>query len=110
MRQPDESFHHGIRRNSEGIGTYGPCSKKYLKNSMGLRDEKIRSVSWVANHSRILSFGDSFTEGGPIQWKKTFIGRISGALKSQGVEVLNDGVASYCPTTGRVKIRKLLVT
>jgi hypothetical protein len=42
--------------------------------------------------------------------EKTFIGRISGALKSQGVEVLNDGVASYCPTTGRVKLRKLLVT
>ena len=78
LRQPDENFHHGIRRNSEGIGTYGPCSKKYLKNSMGLRDEKIRSVSWVANHSRILSFGDSFTEGGPIQWKKHSLAEFPG--------------------------------
>ena len=40
---------------------------------------------------------------------KTFVGRISGALKSQGGEALNAGVASYCPTTERVKLRKLLV-
>ena len=76
---------------------------------MGLRDEKIRSVSWVTDHLRILSIGDSFTEGGPIQWEKTFAGRICGALKSQGVEGLNSGVASYCPTTERMKLRKLLV-
>ena len=36
---------------------------------MGLRDEKIRSVSWVADHLRILSIVDSFTEGGTIQWE-----------------------------------------
>jgi len=109
LRQADENFHHGIKPNSEGVDTYGPYSAKYFSNSMGLRDEKIRSVSLVAGHPRILFIGDSFTEGGPIQWEKTFVGRISEALKSQGVEVLNAGVASYCPTTERVKLRKLLV-
>jgi len=58
---------------------------------MGIRDEKIRSVSWVTDHPGNLSVGDSFTEGAPIQWKKTLIGKISGALKSQGGEVLNAG-------------------
>ena len=110
LRQPDDNFHHGIKPNSEGVDTYGPYSAKYFSNSMGLRDEKIRSVSLVADHPRIIFIGDSFTEGGPIQWEKTFVGRISGALKSQGVEVLNAGVASYCPTTERVKLRYLLRT
>ena len=58
-----------------GIGIWfnhciGPRSKKYLKNSMGLRDEKIRSVCWVTGHLRILSIRDSFTEGWTSQWEK----------------------------------------
>jgi hypothetical protein len=46
---------------------------------------------------------DGQANGKNIHWKNF------GALKSQGVEVLNAGVASYCPTTERVKLRKLLV-
>jgi len=109
LRQPDENFHHGIKPNSEGIDTYGPYSAKYFSNSLGLRDEKIRDVPLVVDHPRILFIGDSFTEGGPIAWEKTFVGRVSEALKPQGIEVLNAGVASYCPTTERVKLRQLLV-
>jgi len=37
---------------------------------MGLRNEKIRSVCWVAGHLRILSIRDSFTEGWTSQWEK----------------------------------------
>ena len=109
LRQTDENFHHGIKPNSEGVDTYGPYSAKYFSNSLGLRDEKIRDVSLEADHPRILFIGDSFTEGGPIQWDNTFVGRISRALKPEGIEVLNAGVASYCPTTERVKLRHLLV-
>jgi len=108
LRQPDENFHHGIKPNSEGIDTYGPYSAKYFSNSLGLRDEKIRDVPLVVDHPRILFIGDSFTEGGPIAWEKTFVGRVAEALKPQGIEVLNAGVASYCPTTERVKLRQLL--
>jgi len=109
LRQPDENFHHGIKPNSEGIDIYGPYSAKYFSNSLGLRDEKIRDVPLVVDHPRILFIGDSFTEGGPIAWEKTFVGRVAEALKPQGIEVLNAGVASYCPTTERVKLRQLLV-
>ena len=108
LRQPDENFHHGIKPNSEGVDTYGPYSAKYFSNSLGLRDEKIREVALQADHPRILFIGDSFTEGGPIPWEKTFVGRISEILKPKGIEVLNAGVASYCPTTERVKLRQLL--
>jgi len=108
LRQADEKFHHGIKPNSEGVDTYGPYSARYFSNSLGLRDEKIREVALSVNHPRILFIGDSFTEGGPIPWEKTFVGRVADALKSKGIEVLNAGVASYCPTTERVKLRQLL--
>lgn len=108
LRQADDKFHHGIKPNSEGVDTYGPYSAKYFSNSLGLRDEKIREVPLQANHPRILFIGDSFTEGGPIPWERTFVGRVAQGLKSQGIEVLNAGVASYCPTTERVKLRQLL--
>jgi hypothetical protein len=108
LRQKDENFHHGIKPNSEGLDTYGPYSAKYFSNSLGLRDEKIREVSLEADHPRILFIGDSFTEGGPILWDKTFVGRVAQELKSHNIEVLNAGVASYCPITERIKLRQLL--
>jgi len=108
LRQADENFHHGIKPNSEGVDNYGPYSAKYFSNSLGLRDEKIREVSMETDHPRILFIGDSFTEGGPIPWDKTFVGRVAEELKSQNIEVLNAGVASYCPITERIKLRQLL--
>jgi len=108
LRQADENFHHGIKPNSEGVDTYGPYSAKYFSNSLGLRDEKIRDVALQTNQPRILFIGDSFTEAGPIPWEKSFVGRVAKALQPKGIEVLNAGVASYCPTTERVKLRQLL--
>jgi len=108
LRQADENFHHGIKPNSEGVDTYGPYSAKYFSNSLGLRDGKIREVSMETDHPRILFIGDSFTEGGPIAWDRTFVGRVAEELKSQNIEVLNAGVASYCPITERIKLRQLL--
>lgn len=108
LRVTDESFHHGIKPNSQGVDVFGPHSATYYSNSLGLRDEKIRDVPLVADHPRILFIGDSFTEAGPIPWEKTFVGRVARALQPKGIEVLNAGVASYCPTTERVKLRQLL--
>ena len=108
IRVADENFHHGIKPNSEAMDSYGPFSATYYSNSLGLRDERIREVPLQTDHPRILFIGDSFTEGGPIPWEKTFVGVISERLKPQNIEVLNAGVASYCPTTERVKLRYLL--
>lgn len=109
LRIPDPLFHHGIKPNAQGIDIFGPYSAIYYSNSMGLRDAEIRKVSLVTTQPRILFIGDSFTEAGPIPWEKTFVGRIAYELNPRGVEVLNAGVASYCPTTERVKLRYLLV-
>ena len=108
IRVTDEKFHHGIKPNSEAMDSYGPFSAPYYSNSLGLRDARIREVSLQTGDPRILFIGDSFTEGGPIPWEKTFVGIISERLKAQNIEVLNAGVASYCPTTERVKLRYLL--
>jgi hypothetical protein len=108
LRIPDESFHHGIQPNSQGVDVFGPYSAPYFSNSLGLRDEKIRDIPLVGAESRLLFIGDSFTEAGPMPWPKTFVGRVADTLRPKGIEVLNAGVASYCPTTERVKLRHLL--
>jgi hypothetical protein len=110
LRISDPLFHHGIKPSSQGVDIFGPYSAPYFSNSLGLRDAEIRNVPLVGEIPRILFIGDSFTESGPIPWEKTFVGRIAGELKPRGVEVLNAGVASYCPTTERVKLRYLLRT
>jgi lysophospholipase L1-like esterase len=108
IRVADEKFHHGLKPNSQAIDSYGPFSAPYFSNSLGLRDEKIREVPLQADHPRILFIGDSFTEGGPIPWEKTFVGVVSEGLKPKNTEVLNAGVASYSPTLIKIKLRYLL--
>lgn len=108
IRVPDEKFHHGIKPNSQAIDSYGPFSAPYFSNSLGLRDSQIRDVALETQHPRILFVGDSFTEGGPIPWEKTFVGIVAEGLKPQSIEVLNAGVASYCPTLMKIKLRHLL--
>jgi len=108
IRVSDENFHHGLKPNSQAIDSYGPLSAPYFSNSLGLRDEKIRDVPLRTDQPRILFIGDSFTEGGPIPWEKTFVGIVAAGLKSKNVEVLNAGVASYAPTLIKIKLRHLL--
>ena len=108
LRIPDPLFHHAIKPSSKGVDIFGPYSAPYFSNSLGLRDAEIRNVPLVGEIPRILFIGDSFTEAGPIPWEKTFVGRVANELKPKGIEVLNAGVASYCPTTERVKLRYLL--
>jgi lysophospholipase L1-like esterase len=110
LRIPDPLFHHAIKPSSKGVDIFGPYSAPYFSNSLGLRDAEIRNVPLVGAIPRILFIGDSFTEAGPIPWEKTFVGRVANELKPKGIEVLNAGVASYCPTTERVKLRYLLET
>lgn len=108
IRVADEKFHHGIKPNSQAIDSYGHLSAAYFSNSLGLRDERIREVSLQTTQNRILFIGDSFTEGGPIPWEKTFVGIVAEGMKSRQTEVLNAGVASYSPTLIKIKLRHLL--
>lgn len=108
FRAADEFFHHGIQPSAQGVYVYGPHSAEFFSNSLGLRDAKMREVPLTSSQRRILFIGDSFTEAGPISWEKSFVGRMAQALADRDVEVLNAGVASYCPTLQRVKLRQLI--
>jgi len=108
LRVPDEYFHHGILPNRAGTDVYGSYSAPYFSNSLGLRDRAIREVSLKKKGLRILFIGDSFTESGFLPWEQTFVGRVAADLQPRGVEVLNAGVASYCPTLMRIKLRRLI--
>lgn len=108
LRVPDEFFHHGIKPNSSGVDIYGSYSAPYFSNSLGLRDSRIREVSLKKKGTRILFIGDSFTESGFLPWEETFVGRVASDLQARGIEVLNAGVASYCPTLIRIKLRRLI--
>ena len=96
-RVRNEIYHHGILPNQVSEDIYGPFRAPYFSNSLGFRDGKVREVPLVSEEPRILLIGDSFTEAGPIPWEKSFAGIVAGELSQRQVEVLNAGVASYCP-------------
>jgi hypothetical protein len=107
-RVRNEIYHHGILPNQVSEDIYGPFRAPYFSNSLGFRDGKVRDVPMVSDEPRILFIGDSFTEAGPIPWQKTFVGLVAEALSKKQIEVLNAGVASYCPEIMAAKIRYYL--
>lgn len=107
-RVRNEIYHHGILPNQVSEDVYGPFRATYFSNSLGFRDGKVRDVPMVSDEPRILFIGDSFTEAGPIPWQKTFVGLVAEALSKKQIEVLNAGVASYCPEIMAAKIRYYL--
>ena len=107
-RVRNEIYHHGILPNQVSEDIYGLFRAPYFSNSLGFRDGKVRDVPMVSDEPRILFIGDSFTEAGPIPWQKTFVGLVAEALSKKQIEVLNAGVASYCPEIMAAKIRYYL--
>lgn len=103
-RVRNEKYHHGILPNQVSEDIYGPYRAPYFSNSLGFRDEKVREVPLVSDAPRILLIGDSFTEAGPIRWDQTFAGIVAKELSRKKVEVLNAGVASYCPEIMAAKV------
>jgi len=104
-REYHPHYHHGLRPNASVTDSFGPLSYPFFSNSLGMRDGSVREVSLTKSGPRILLIGDSFTEGVGLPWEKTFPGILASALGSEGVEVLNSGVNSYCPILfkGRLK-------
>ena len=94
-----EDYHHGFVPLSSAEETYGPFAVKYFINSLGMRDRTNRYVTpGKPFGGRILLLGDSYTDGVGMEFEDTLAGRLSDRLVPAGVEVLNGGTASYCPT------------
>ncbi|MCK4577721.1 MAG: hypothetical protein KAU50_02955 [Candidatus Marinimicrobia bacterium] len=90
-------YHHDFRPNVEKDKSFRQRPYRVFTNSLGFKDQAIRSVDLDRGANRILFMGDSFTEGVAFNYKKTFVGIIDSALAHHGVEVLNAGVQSYSP-------------
>lgn len=100
------AFHHGFVANSSGIDQYGPFRTTYFINSLGMRDGQIRKVALVSPPGgRILLLGDSYMEGVGVDYAETTAGQLAQRLQPKGIEVLNGGVASYCPSLIEARLR-----
>jgi hypothetical protein len=82
-------------------------SYEFKTNSLGFRDQTIRTVPPVDARPRILILGDSAPEG-MTKWQDTFIGRV--ATNFPQYEFLNGSVEGYSPSnylnTERMVVRE----
>jgi hypothetical protein len=109
FRRLSPYYHHDLEPNRSVDGVrWGPLAYDLRTNSLGFKDRRVREVPLRSDLHRILLLGDSFTEGIGFAYEDTFAGRIAAALSSEGVEILNAGVASYAPSIYWRKARYLL--
>lgn len=87
----------GIRPNSEYWMTSGDGSWKYVTNDRGFRDARNFAYAKPPGVFRVLSVGDSHTQGYEVRQESTFSAVLERALgrKRAAVEVLNTGVSGF---------------
>jgi lysophospholipase L1-like esterase len=103
-------FHHSFARNTTFHEVWGGEDYVIRTNSLGFKDEKIRSVpaDVEAGKTRVVVLGDSFAEGIGLPYERTFPGLVQQQLGTARFEVLNAGVAGYSPRTYYLKMQYLL--
>ncbi len=106
----DPVYDHGFAANFDGYDVWGEARYRLITDSLGFKDASTREVPLKSASRRILLIGDSFTEGIGQPFENTFAGLLAqeGAKRSDKVEFLNAGVASYSPTIYYAKIKYLL--
>ena len=106
----DPVYDHGFAANFDGYDVWGEARYRLVTDSLGFKDTSTREVPLKSASRRILLIGDSFTEGIGQPFENTFAGLLAeeGAKRSNMVEFLNAGVASYSPTIYLAKIKYLL--
>ena len=103
----DPYLHHTLAPNTCVVLKWGRTHHTFCSNNLGYRDERIRTVSKHATTDRrLLVLGDSFTESVGVDYGSSFAPRLEKGLRQDrfDIEILNAGVASYCP---RLEYRKL---
>lgn len=105
-RQFSENYHHGFVPLSKGREKYGSYEAEYFINSLGMRDQSERQISNTKPPGgRVLLLGDSFIDGVGMNYGDTVAGKLQAKLSPMGIEVLNGGVASYCPTLMEARLQ-----
>ncbi|NOX85260.1 MAG: hypothetical protein GXO86_04745 [Chlorobi bacterium] len=102
-------YHHDLKPNVcvqttwDAVNYYQMCT-----NSLGFRDEKIRTIDLKTDKTRFLIIGDSHTEGVGLEFKDTFTGQLIRMTDSAHYEFLNAGVVSYSPKLYYLKTKFLI--
>jgi hypothetical protein len=103
-------YDHGFAANFDGFDFWGELRYRLVTNSLGFKDASVRSIPLKPASRRILLIGDSFAEGIGMSFEDSFAGLLqeAGQQRSEKVEFLNAGVASYSPVIYYKKIKYLL--
>ncbi|MGZ3319858.1 MAG: hypothetical protein ACXU9C_02625 [Xanthobacteraceae bacterium] len=103
-------YDHGFAADFDGYDLWGELRYRLITDSLGFKDASVRKVPLKADSRRILLIGDSFAEGIGMSFEDSFAGQLSraGQERSEKIEFLNAGVASYSPSIYYSKIKYLL--
>jgi hypothetical protein len=109
-RYPHPVYHHALVPNFDGYDSWGDARYRFLTNSLGFRDARVRDLPLVSSARRVLLIGDSFTEGTGVAFADSFAGRLqaAGAERADRIEFLDAGVLSYSPTLYYRKVKYLI--
>ena len=107
---PNKYYHHALKPNLSIEARWGAAHYPMATDSLGLRDDKPRTLPLVGTRRRMLFLGDFFTEGVGIPYEQTFVGIIRDRIRRAGgdVEVLNGGVASHSPRLYLLHLQDLI--
>ena len=103
-------YDHGFAANFDGYDVWGELRYRLITDSLGFKDVSVRNVPLKSASRRILLIGDSFAEGIGMSFEDSFAGLLyrAGQERSEKIEFLNAGVASYSPSIYYKKIKYLL--
>jgi hypothetical protein len=109
-RIANAAYDHGFAANFDGYDVWGELRYRFVTDSLGFKDASVRNVPLKAASRRILLIGDSFAEGIGMSFEDSFAGQLyrAGQQRSEKIEFLNAGVASYSPSIYYKKIKYLL--
>ena len=103
-------YDHGLAANFDGYDSWGGVRYRLFTDNLGFKDVSVRDVAPKSTSHRVLLIGDSFTEGIGMSFEDSFAGMLylAGQQRSEKIEFLNAGVASYSPSIYYKKIQYLL--
>jgi hypothetical protein len=109
-RIANPAYDHGFAANFDGYDVWGELRYRLVTDSLGFKDASVRNVPLKAASRRILLIGDSFAEGIGMSFEDSFAGQLyrAGQQRSEKIEFLDAGVASYSPSIYYKKIKYLL--
>jgi hypothetical protein len=110
VRIANTAYDHGFAANFDGYDIWGELRYRLTTDSLGFKDASVRNVSLKSTSRRVLLIGDSFAEGIGMSFEDSFAGMLyrAGQERSEKIEVLNAGVATYSPSIYYKKIKYLL--